>query len=363
MGLATARDSFGSSFTVYGRGGDVAFGWYTTESYITCLDLDESRGLVGAISTDTQGAYQSTIYYFNFRSSDPIFKLDLPGEMVYSCVLSGSSLEVVTGQNYYRFSREGQVEEQFPYGGMKLVSFSMGESCTALVLADSLGDYRQELCVFRSPEEPTRSAYEVRQVSRLKVSGDRVLLMEGGLILVLDGNNGELLSSLPIDDSDRDIALHGNSLYVLSSSSVSRHDLGERVEETYVSVQEPQRRPGNFWDDAVNFFRSLFVVEETPAGSQKDLTAPGPEPAQPAAPSTPAVPDNTPESNTPESDSPENDSPPEDSAPAEGEPPDDALLPPPETPPQNEPPAGEPTEEPIDEPVDEPVDEPIDEPL
>ena len=55
------------------------------------------------------------------------------------------------------------------------------------------------------------------------------------------------------------MALHGNSLYILSSSSSSQHDLGERVEESYGS-QKPDRKTGNFWDDTVNFFRSLFVV-------------------------------------------------------------------------------------------------------
>lgn len=373
VGIATARDSFGSSLTVYGRGGEVAFGWYTTEGYITCLDLDESRGLVGTISTDAQGAYQSTIYYFNFRSSDPIFKLDLPGEMVYSCVLSGNSLEVVTGQNYYRFSREGQVEQQFPYGGMKLVSFAMGESCTALVLADSLGDYRQELCVFRSPEEPTRSAYEVRQVSKLKVSGDRVLLMEGGMVLALDGNTGELLSSVAIDESDRDMALHGNSLYILSSSSISQHDLGERVEESYGS-QKPDRKTGNFWDDTVNFFRSLFFVEEKPANPQKDQSK------DPVEPSTPTLQQpTTPENTTPGPDSPADGAPPEEDTPPENTPEDstegsapedpppassdDAPIPPLESSPQEEPSDDVPTEEPLDEPIDEPIDEPLEEPL
>ena len=45
------------------------------------------------------------------------------------------------------------------------------------------------------------------------------------------------------------MALHGNSLYILSSSSISQHDLGERVEESYGS-QKPDRKTGNFWDDS-----------------------------------------------------------------------------------------------------------------
>ena len=271
VGIAAARSSFGSSFTVYSRSGETVFEWYTTEAYLSCVGMDNDRAAAGALATDSQGSFFSYLYCFAFDATEPLCKVELPGELIYDVSISGSRILVITDQNLYQFSRTGSLQEQFSYEGKKLAAFALSEDCAALALADSQGDYRQELYLFLSPERCTLSGYETRQTGRLKVAGSQVVLLEGGLIQAVDGWNGEILTTLTMNEDDRDAALADNMIYVLSASSVERYALnGEdspynspEGEEEAEEEAPSQSQPG-IWQQLKELVSSLFTQNQLP---------------------------------------------------------------------------------------------------
>lgn len=223
--VITQSDKFLAVMSVYDASGNFIYRWKSIEGRVIDVAFNKVGDgcIVSSIKT-SGGKFVTTLYSFNFNSSEPKeiwTSTPLDTLVMYTSVLSDGTIVAVGFDKCFYLNRNGEIIGSYSYPS-DIVDFSVEGGVTALLL-ENVNKRQNVISVINdSPENVSEIKIDGRAKS-VKIYGNYIYVMTDSQITAFS-KSGEKVSEVSVSDEYRDFRKIDNYIYLLGNSEINRID-------------------------------------------------------------------------------------------------------------------------------------------